>query len=147
MRDTLDKVWGEVALTLNEAVAITWDTCHKIYILMDEEQVGYMIGYGYDPIIRKETATPKEMLATLQDWFEKSCALKFIQAVSTVEGDPNNGFDSLIPQGFFDLDEDEDEDYQIYPERGYSRTYRVRIAYASASGGNFQENSRGDFLS
>ena len=110
MRDTLDKVWGEVALTLNEAVAITWDTCHKIYILMDEEQVGYMIGYGYDPIIRKETATPKEMLATLQDWFEKSCALKFIQAVSTVEGDQNKGFDSLIPQGFFDLDEDEDED-------------------------------------
>lgn len=141
MRDTLDKVWGEVALTLGDAVAITWDTCHKIYILMDEEQVGYMIKYGYDPIIRKETATPKEMLATLQDWFEQSCALKFIQAVSTVEGDQNKGFDSLIPQGFFDYDED--EDYQIYPERGY----RVRIAYASASGGNFQENSRGDFLS
>ena len=127
MRDTLDKVWGEVALTLNEAVAITWDTCHKIYILMDEEQVGYMIGYGYNPIIRKGAMTTKEMLATLQDWFEKSCALKFIQAVSTVEGDQNKGFDSLIPQGFFDLEEDEDEDYQIYPERGY----RVRIAYVS----------------
>jgi len=111
MRDTLDKVWGEVALTLGDAVAITWDTCHKIYILMDETQVQLMIEYGYDPIIRKETTTTKEMLSTLQDWFEKSCALKFIQAVSTVEGDQNNGFDSLIPQGFFDLDEDEDEDY------------------------------------
>ena len=148
MKDTLDKVWGEVALTLNEAVAIAWDTCHKIYVIMDEAQVQKMIGYGYeDDMIKATDSNPKEMLNTLQDWYANSCALKFIQAVSTVEGDPNNGFDSLIPQGFFDLDEDEDEDYQIYPERGLSRMYRVRDACASASGGNFQENSREDFLS
>jgi len=111
MRDTLDKVWGEVALTLGDAVAITWDTCHKIYILMDETQVQLMISYGYNPIIRKGAMTTKEMLSTLQEWFEESCALKFINAVSTVEGDPNEGFETLIPQSFFDLDEDEDEDY------------------------------------
>jgi len=112
MRDTLDKVWGEVALTLGDAVAIAWDTCHKIYVIMDEAQVQKMIGYGYeDDMIKATDSNPKEMLNTLQDWYANSCALKFIQAVSTVEGDPKNGFDSLIPQGFFDIDEDEDEDY------------------------------------
>jgi hypothetical protein len=108
MKDTIDKVWGEVALTLGDAVAITWDTCHKIYVVMDEAQFQKMVGYGYDPIIRKETTTTREMLATLQEWFDESCGLKFISAVATVKGDPNKGFDDLIPQGYFDYDEDED---------------------------------------
>ena len=110
MKDTMDKTWGEVLLTLGDAVAITWDTCHKIYVVMDEAQVEKMISYGYDPIIRKDTTTTREMLATLQDWFEQSCELKFISTVATVKGDPNEGFDNLIPQGYFDYNEDEDED-------------------------------------
>ena len=31
---------------VSEAKAIAWDTCHKIYILMDSEQVDLMRGYG-----------------------------------------------------------------------------------------------------
>ena len=107
MKNTIDKVWGEVLLTLGDAVAITWDTCHKIYVLMDEASVEKVTGYGYDPIIRKDTTTTREMLATLQDWFEQSCGLKFINAVATVKGEPNMRFEALLPQGYFDEDEDE----------------------------------------
>ena len=110
MKDTIDKVWGEVALTLGDAVAITWDTCHKIYVLMDEASVEKVTGYGYDPIIRKDTTTTRELLSTLQEWFDESCGLRFINACSNVKGDPNMGFEDLIPQGYFDEDEDEQTD-------------------------------------
>ena len=39
---------------VSEAKAIAWDTCHKIYVLMDNEQVELMREYGYDPLITKE---------------------------------------------------------------------------------------------
>jgi hypothetical protein len=85
-----------------DAKAIAWDTCHKIYVLMDDEQVELMRGYEYDPLITKEQATPEEMFATLQEWYEDSCGLRFIQAVNTNPVDPNAGFESLIEQGWFE---------------------------------------------
>ncbi len=94
---------------VSEAKAIAWDTCHKIYVLMDDEQVNVMRGYGYDPLITKEEMTTDEMVKTLEDWFRESCALRFIEAVSTNHENPNAGFESLIDQGE-DEDEDEDED-------------------------------------
>ena len=84
---------------LSEAKAIAWDTCHKIYVLMDNEQVELMREYGYDPLITKEEMTPEEMLSTLEKWYEDSCGLRFIQAVNTNHIDPNAGFESLIEQG------------------------------------------------
>ena len=84
---------------LSEAKAIAWDTCHKIYVLMDDEQVELMREYGYDPLITKEEMTPEEMLSTLEKWYEDSCGLRFIQAVNTNHIDPNAGFESLIEQG------------------------------------------------
>jgi hypothetical protein len=86
--------------SVQEAKAIAWDTCHKIYVLMDDEQVSKMIEYGYEEDMIKATdSTPKEMLNTLEDWYANSCGLRFIEAVKTVEGDPNKGFTSLIEQG------------------------------------------------
>jgi len=84
---------------VSEAKAIAWDTCHKIYVLMDDEQVELMREYQYDPLITNVEATPEEMLATLEEWFEDSCGLKFIQAVSTNHENPNDGFEQLIEQG------------------------------------------------
>jgi len=89
-----------------DAKAIAWDTCHKIYLLMDNEQVELMRGYGYDPLITSDEATPEQMLSLLEEWFDDSCALRFISAVSTNHIDPNLGFETLIGQ--FD-DEDEEE--------------------------------------
>ena len=84
---------------VSEAKAIAWDTCHKIYLLMDDEQVELMRGYEYDPLITKEEMTSEEMLSTLEKWYEDSCGLRFIQAVNTNHIDPNAGFESLVEQG------------------------------------------------
>ena len=109
---TLTEVFDtSVKEKVKDAKAIAFDTCHKIYILMDNEQVELMRGYGYDPLITAEQTTPDEMLATLQEWYEDSCGLRFIEAVKTNHENPNAGFETLIGQGDFDEDE-QDEDMQ-----------------------------------
>ncbi|NBQ64000.1 MAG: hypothetical protein EBT95_00285 [Verrucomicrobia bacterium] len=90
-----------------DAKAIAWDTCHKIYLLMDDEQVELMRTYGYDPLITSDEMSPDKMFETLQEWFDDSCSLRFINAVTTNVDDPNEGFETLIGQ--FD-DEDEYDD-------------------------------------
>ena len=93
---TKDTIWD----FLSEAKAIGWDTCHKIYLSMDDQEVEKMIdlGYGDDMVFRKDSTT-EEMYARLEDWWANSCPLRFIQAVSTVKGDPNAGFETVIEQG------------------------------------------------
>jgi len=83
---------------LSEAEAIAWDTCHKIYILMDSEQVDLMRGYGYDPLITADQMSADEMFELVEDWYESSCSLRFIEAVSTNHINPNAGFETLSPQ-------------------------------------------------
>lgn len=95
---------------VQEAKAIAFDNCHKIYLLMDDEQVELMETYGYDPLITNSQATPEQMLELLKDWFEGSCGLRFIQAVATHPKDPNLGFENLIAQGDYDLDGEDFED-------------------------------------
>lgn len=90
-----------------DAKAIAWDTCHKIYLLMDDEQVELMRGYGYDPLITKDEATSEQMLALLEKWFDESCGLRFIDAVNTNKENPNAGFETLIGQ--FEMEEAEVE--------------------------------------
>jgi hypothetical protein len=92
---------------VSEAKAIAWDTCHKIYLLMDDEQVELMRGYGYDALITNEEADPDLMLEMLKHWFGIACGLRFIEAVSTHPTDPNKGFETLIGQGDYDLEEED----------------------------------------
>ena len=95
---------------LDDAKAIAWDTCHKIYLLMDDEQVVAMRGYGYgdandpDSLITKEQMSASEMFTTIKRWFDESCSLRFVNAVATMpEGqDPNLGYTTLIEQGAAD---------------------------------------------
>jgi hypothetical protein len=85
---------------VSEAKAIAWDTCHKIYVLMDDEQVELMIKYGYkDDMITKDDSTTQEMMNTLESWYADSCGLRFIDAVNTNHENPNAGFETLIGQG------------------------------------------------
>ena len=110
---TLTEVFDtSVKEKIKDAKAIAFDTCHKIYLLMDNEQVELMREYGYDTLITAEQNTPDEMLAILQNWYEESCGLRFIDAVSTNHENPNAGFETLIGQGDFAEDE-EDEDTPI----------------------------------
>lgn len=99
---TRSEIWDTVEEALSESKAIAWDTCHKIYVLMDDNQVALMRTYGYDPIVTSDEATPSEMLETLKSWFNQSCVLKFISAIETNEENPNEGFSDLIPQGYED---------------------------------------------
>jgi hypothetical protein len=101
----------ESALSLYTANAkgIAFDTCHKIYVLMDDQQMELMRGYGYDLLISSDEMTPEELEAQVAEWYDDSCSLRFIQAVSTNTEDPNEGFVSIVAQGA-DWDEDEDED-------------------------------------
>jgi hypothetical protein len=92
---------------LENAKGIGWDGCHKIYILMDDNQMNKMEEYGYDPLISSNQFTPNEMFETIQNWWDQSCGLRFISAVSTNEINPNLGFESLITQ-FEDNQQDEE---------------------------------------
>ena len=83
---------------ISKAEGIAWDTCHKIYILMDSEQVELMRGYGYDPLITADQMSADEMFELVEDWYESSCSLRFIDAVSTNHINPNAGFETLSPQ-------------------------------------------------
>ena len=83
---------------INDCKGIAWDTCHKIYILMDSEQVELMREYGYDPLITTDQMSADEMFLLVEDWYDSSCSLRFIDAVSTNHINPNAGFETLSPQ-------------------------------------------------
>ena len=92
---------SETALmeVLGSAKAIAWDTCHKIYIAMDDEQVEKLIEYGYEgDMLTSNSLTPEEMYDTLLDWWDNACFLRFIQSVTTT-ADPNDGYVDVIAQG------------------------------------------------
>jgi hypothetical protein len=97
--------WDKVEVAVELAKGIAFDTCHKIYVLMDDEQMELMRGYGYDPLLSADDFTPNEMLETIRVWYAQSCMLRFVSGVRTVAGDPNEGFIDLIPQG---VDEEEE---------------------------------------
>jgi hypothetical protein len=91
--------WEAVEAALPEAKAIVYDGCHKIYVLLDEEQAADFEGMGYPPLmVRAEESTEHKMLETLHEWYESSCPLRFISSVRTNREDPNAGFTSLISQ-------------------------------------------------
>jgi len=104
----------ETEMALKDAKGIAFDGCHKIYVLMDDAQMAKMATYGYGEdegsyLLTAEKLSKAEMLDTLERWYEDSCGLRFINGVSTVDGDPNEGYVDLIAQGA-DWEEDE-EDY------------------------------------
>jgi hypothetical protein len=100
--------WDLVKDRIGDAKGIAFDTCHKIYVLMDDEQMAQMKEYDYDPLISVADMSSNEMFDTVKKWYEESCPLRFIEAVKTVEGDANEGFETLIGQGDSD-DEECDE--------------------------------------
>ena len=102
--------WDNVVAAVPGARGIAWDTCHKIYVLLDDGEVDLMREIGYDPLISSAEADPEQMLATLQDWYERSCPLRFINSVATNHNDPNAGFTTLVAQSFSGDDDDWGDD-------------------------------------
>jgi hypothetical protein len=100
--NTTDKLTEALA----DAKALAWDGCHKIYILMDDEQANLTRSYGYgdgngDSVfqwIEHEPDGRARAAATLREWWDESCGLRFINTIRTVPGDPNDGFADIIAQ-------------------------------------------------
>lgn len=105
MSKTMEDYWFEVEECLQDARLIAWDTCHKIYLAMDEEQEEWFVE-NYAPDYFR--GTPEQMLAMLHEWYDQSCGLRFIHAVTTNHDNPNDGFENLIPQ-CAEWDDEEEE--------------------------------------
>jgi hypothetical protein len=110
MNATMKEHWDSVEEALELAKAITWDECHKIYLAMDDEQVAQFHDYGYEEILPVSDENRAEMLATLVEWYDFSCSLRFICSVETLKTHPNARFYNLIPQ--FAEGEEDEEDYE-----------------------------------
>jgi hypothetical protein len=95
----------QVIEALESAKGIAFDDCHKIYILMDDQQVAKMREYEYETLFTSDQLTKKDMLGKITEWFDNSCGLRFVSAVTTHE-DPNRGFEDIIAQGECDEDDD-----------------------------------------
>jgi hypothetical protein len=116
MLDTV-QAYYDVREYTDEAKGIAYDGCHKIYVLMDDEQMELMGEYGYGEdgsfLVSSDQLDPAEMATVAMTWFKDSCGLRFIQGVITDE-DPNKGFFDIIAQfesneGNWDEDEDDDD--------------------------------------
>jgi hypothetical protein len=99
--------FDKVETALETAKGIAFDTCHKIYVLMDEKQLDLMRKWEYDKVVSIEDTSKETMLELLKDWYASSCSLRFIQSVSSVEDsdDQIDNIEDLIEQ-FAEIDED-----------------------------------------
>ena len=95
--DTMTKGWLGVMDNTRRASGIAWDGCHKIYILMDENQVSLMREYEYEHLYTNTELNDTELYEKVLDWYKNSCGLRFVCAVETMDN-PNGGFTTLVEQ-------------------------------------------------
>jgi hypothetical protein len=79
---------------LNDAVSITFDGCHKIYIALDTKSHDGFVRYDYDMILVDDKTDAMDLLL---QWWNVSCGLRFISAVAN-----DDTFHRLIPQSEYD---------------------------------------------
>ncbi len=114
MLDTEQAYW-DVREYTDEAKGIAFDGCHKIYVLMDDEQMSLMKQYGYGDdnpnfLASSSQLDPAEMATVAMMWFKDSCGLRFINAVYSDSSIGHDGFVNIIEQFEGNEDDDEDED-------------------------------------
>lgn len=112
--DTEQAYWDLREYT-EEAKGIAFDGCHKIYVLMDDEQMALMKEYGYGEdnpnyLISSSQLNPAEMATVAMMWFKDSCGLRFIQGVYSDTTIANGGWVDIIAQFENNDDDDEDDD-------------------------------------
>lgn len=110
-QDDLFEGWKAVSTHVENCVLIAFDGCHKIYLAMDEtEAYSFRTNEGYESVI--ENNGDNNLMDILDDWYNISCSLKFINAVWTSYPDANDGYVSLISQeaGWTKDEEDEEEE-------------------------------------
>lgn len=67
---------------------------------MDNEQLELMRTYGYEPIVTAEDVGAEGLETLARNWYEQSCELRFIKAVTTNTEDPDAGFETIIAQDY-----------------------------------------------
>ena len=102
MNATMDELWENVDFTLRLCKCIAWDGCHKIYLAMDETEQQFFVEQ-YPHVVHGDFNALRK---TIREWWNASCSLRFVQAVSNNEENPNAGFVSLIEQFADQTDED-----------------------------------------
>lgn len=86
---------------LERASTVAWDGCHKIYLNMDIEQTGKMVGYGYSNMVGGTTESKQDAVFR---WYEDSCSLRFLDAVFT---QPDGGDQFVVVVSQFEGEDDE----------------------------------------
>lgn len=94
--------WDLVEEHIEEARLIAWDTCHKIYLALDDVEADWFRN-NYDCVVE---GSPEEMMTTLRKWWDESCWLRFINGVRYTTPNANDGFIPLIEQGATDDDDE-----------------------------------------
>lgn len=96
---------GRLRKALETAVSYTWDGCHKIYILGDEEahEAQEKIGYACHRIKDVD-----EALEEVSAWWSISCGLRFI---CRIDGDlyEDSNWTDVIGQFEYEKEEDADD--------------------------------------
>ena len=105
---TTSTLFDKTYAALEDAILIAWDGCHKIYLAMDEVEASFFRA-EYPHVLE---GSPAEMAEVIHFWWDNSCMLRFISAVSHNEEDPNAGFVNLIAQ--FEDEEDEEDEEEDY---------------------------------
>lgn len=85
--------WHKVKDATENAQLVAWDGCHKIYVAMDEVEARW---FNEREDYLKFRGTPEEMFARLEEWYDRSCGLRFISGVESVGQETE--FTKLIPQ-------------------------------------------------
>jgi len=100
--DNLTEGFAAVTEYLKDAVLIAWDTCHKIYLAMDQVEADFFReNYAPDVVEGRFTAggkSPDELGEIIDGWWDASCPLRFVSAVWHNEQNPNSGFVHLVSQ-------------------------------------------------
>lgn len=86
-----------------KAEAVAFDGCHKIYFLMDQNQVTLSRSYGYGSdagtlLVTRYDLDARSLYHLAKGWYKDSCGLRFIQSVATND-DGSDEYTALIEQG------------------------------------------------
>jgi hypothetical protein len=79
----------------DQAKAVAFDGCHKIYIALDMNEAAWYHTHGYDTYVGE----PEQMLEWVCARYEESCGLEYIDATSWDIERGGSDFIRVIPQG------------------------------------------------
>ena len=96
-----------VGTAVLSARAVSWDGCHKIYVMTDDHQaqeaLDAMSPEGlaqgrFLPVDPQDAGSRAEARRRVAEWYEASCPLRFVSCVGTA--DEGEVFTDVVPQLF-----------------------------------------------